>query len=70
MPRTPRNVAFLLRDYFALKEAQLKMPAAQFAKYAPKLRYIERFYLPDISDELFSKAVKLIETLPKGPVLE
>lgn len=70
MPLEPRPVAFLLRDYDALREAQLRLPAARFARYATKMLYIEKNYLPLIADELREAATLLIPTLPKAPILD
>jgi hypothetical protein len=70
MPLEPRPVAFLLRDYQELCEAQLRLPAARFARYAPKKRYIEEHYLPSIDEPLREAALALIPTLPKAPRID
>ena len=66
----PRPVAFLLRDYDALCEAQLRLPAARFEKsYGPKKRYIEDHYLPMLDDEIVGAAREVIPSLPRAPLL-
>jgi hypothetical protein len=63
---TPRSVAFLLRDYNALCEAQKRLTASRFKRkfYDVKMRIIETDILPMISDELRSAALKLVAVLP------
>lgn len=70
MPLEPRPVAFLLRDYHALREAQLRLPAARFSRYLPKMRYIEKHYLSMIDDDLRQAAHILISSLPTAPILD
>lgn len=66
----PRPIAFLLRDYDAMCEAQLRLPGARFEKtYGPKKRYIEQHYLPMLDETLVRAAREMIPSLPNGPVL-
>jgi hypothetical protein len=66
----PRPVAFLLRDYGALCEAQKRLPEARFEHvYAARKRKIERDILPEISDELHDEACEVMKTLPSPPAL-
>jgi hypothetical protein len=65
MPLEPRPVAFLLRDYAALKEARRNIPADRFdALYRPKMLLIEQQYLPQLSSSLTDAATALISSLP------
>lgn len=69
----PKPIAYLLRDYRALCEAEKCMSPARFRKasYAAKKRKIEDDYLPLIDDCLRHAAEALIPSLPKHePILE
>jgi hypothetical protein len=61
-------VALLLRDYAALVEAEMSLPAARFAKlYAPRKRIIENNVLPLIDGDLRIAAEAIIPSLPNTP---
>jgi hypothetical protein len=67
----PRPVAYLLRDYQVLCEAQRSLSRDRFANlYAAKKRKIETDYLPEISDELRETALALIPSLPAAPRID
>jgi hypothetical protein len=67
----PRPVAYLLRDYNLLCEAEKVLPTGRFAKlYAPKKRKIEDDYLPLIDETLKAEALNLLPSLPPGPRVE
>lgn len=68
LPLEPRPVAFLLRDYLTLCEAQKALPEERFnAVYAIKKRLIESEYLPLIDDDLKQQAMAIVATLPAQP---
>jgi hypothetical protein len=61
----PRPVAFLLRDYAILQEAQKSLAPERFeSRYAPLKNLIEAEYLPLIDDGLREEANALIPSLP------
>lgn len=63
-----RSVAFLLRDYEALKEARRRLPDARFNEaYASRLKIIEEVYIPVAMQDrqLIARARKVLTTLPK-----
>jgi hypothetical protein len=67
---SPRPVAFLLRDYEALCEAEKSLPAPRFAKiYQARKAKIERDILPRISTEVREQARQIMLTLPPTPVI-
>jgi len=67
----PRSVAFLLRDYEALCEAQHRIPAERYRSlYWPKRRLIEAQYLPSIDAALLDAAQKIALTLPPPPRID
>jgi len=64
----PKPVAYFLRDYYALCEAEKILPHERFQKlYAAKKRKMEDDYLPLIDDVLFAEASALIPSLPPAP---
>lgn len=66
----PMPVALLLRDYSALAEAELNLPAERFAQhFAPRKRIIEVEVLPLIDRDLRRAAEELIPSLPQVPSL-
>jgi len=66
----PMPVALLLRDYAALAEAELNLPAERFARhFAPRKRIIEVEVLPLIDRDLRRAAEQLIPSLPLVPAL-
>ena len=61
----PRPVAFLLRDYAILQEAQKSLAPERFeSRYAPLKQLIEAEYLPLIDAGLREEANALIPSLP------
>lgn len=68
LPLEPRPVAFLLRDYEALCEAERNLPRERFVKlYAAKKALIENDYLPLVSDDLRREASVIAAELPSHP---
>lgn len=68
---SPRPVAFLLRDYAALCDAQFRLPAVRFELiYAQRKVAIETTILPYISAELRKRAEALLSSLPLAPTIE
>jgi hypothetical protein len=66
----PRAVAFFLRDYEALCEAEKSLSPERFQKlYAAKKRLIELDYLPQIGEDLLREASELAAALPHHPVI-
>ncbi len=60
----PRPVAFLLRRYEALCEAQARIPADRFSKlYFEERKLIETRYLPLIDRHLLASAQEILKTL-------
>ncbi|HTU71572.1 MAG TPA: hypothetical protein VMF11_14815 [Candidatus Baltobacteraceae bacterium] len=67
----PRSVAFLLRDYEALCEAQQRIPSERYRRlYLPKRRLIEAQYLPAIDAALLNAAQQIATTLPPPPRID
>lgn len=67
----PRPVAFLLRDYEALCEAQHRVPAERYeALYLPKRRLIETRYLHSMDHALLEAARKIAASLPPSPRID
>lgn len=67
----PRPVAFLLRDYGALCEAEKALPRPRFeGVYAAKKLLIEQNYLPMIDADLRMAAEAHIPSLPPAPMME
>ncbi|HTV74404.1 MAG TPA: hypothetical protein VME66_11980 [Candidatus Acidoferrales bacterium] len=67
----PRPVAFLLRDYEALLDAELRMPAERYRQlYLQKRRMIETRYLPAIDARLIEEAKSIAMTLPPAPRID
>ncbi len=70
MPLEPKPVAFLLRDYAALKEAQRTVSSDRFnALYRTKMLLIEQQYLPQITESLADTARALVPSLPAALTL-
>jgi hypothetical protein len=65
-----RPVAFLLRDYKALCEAEKCLPTERFAKiYAARKRKIETDYLPRVNETLRRQALAIMKSLPPVPMM-
>jgi hypothetical protein len=68
---SPRSIAFVLRDYGALCEAQLRMPAARFDRYyALRKRKMEDDVLQFVNPALREEAEAIVPTLPAGPAID
>jgi hypothetical protein len=67
----PRPIAFVLRDYDALCDAQLRIPSARFERfYAARKRKIELEVLSYIGPELRKSAETLLSSLPPAPTID
>jgi len=70
LPLEPRPVAYLLRDYAVLCEAEKSIAPDRFEKlYAAKKRLIETEYLPLVDDQLMAKAEAIAAMLPPSSAL-
>jgi hypothetical protein len=68
---SPRPIAFLLRDYAALCDAQLRLSTERFERYyAARKRKIEADMLPFISANLRRDAEALMPSLPPAPTID
>jgi hypothetical protein len=64
----PLNVAYILRDYGALREAEKSISPERFAKlYAPRMRIIEEVCLSQIDADLRDSAEALLPTIAPAP---
>ena len=70
MRLVPESVAFLLREYRALCDAQKELPAKRFAAYLPKKNLIEQRYLTGLDEELVAKANEILAALPSIPRID
>lgn len=68
---SPRPIAFLLREYAALCDAQMRLPRDRFVrKYGARKALIEHHAIPLIDNNLRASAQAIMETLPQVPYLD
>jgi|GEM_PF-6358864 len=66
----PRAIAHLLRDYYALCEAETRLPAVRFERaYAVRKRLIGR-EIASLSPELLEAARRILSDLPALPAID
>ena len=67
----PRSVAFVLREYIGLCEAQQNLVAERFVRiYGRRKEFIEAEVLSNIDDKLRSEAETLLASLPPLPYID